>query len=115
MPLYADRVQETTTTTGTGTLTLAGAVTGYQAFSDAVNDGDRVSYMITDGTAWEVGDGVYTLSGTTLTRENVDSSSNTGALVNFSAGTKNVYIVMAAMNIADVGVTLAANLVWIPW
>ena len=28
-----DRVKETTTTTGTGTLTLAGAATGFQAFS----------------------------------------------------------------------------------
>jgi len=28
-----DRVKETTTTTGTGTLTLAGASTGFQAFS----------------------------------------------------------------------------------
>ena len=36
--IYKNRVRETTTTTGTGTLTLAGAVTGYQALS-TVGDG----------------------------------------------------------------------------
>ena len=32
--LFKDRVKETTTTTGTGTLTLAGALTGFDAFSE---------------------------------------------------------------------------------
>ena len=32
-PLFFDRVLETSTTTSTGTYTLAGAVTGFQAFS----------------------------------------------------------------------------------
>lgn len=105
MPLYDDRTQETTTTTGTGTVTLAGAVSGYQAFSAAVNDGDRVVYCIQAGAEWEVGDGVYTLSGTTLTRENVYSSSNANALVSFSAGSKNVFITQATQGIADLGMT----------
>jgi hypothetical protein len=60
-----DRVKETTTTTGTGTLTLAGAATGFQAFS-VIGDGNETFYTITDNTDFEVGIGTYTLSGTTL-------------------------------------------------
>lgn len=87
-----DRVQESTTTTGTGTLTLGGAVLGYQSFS-AIGDGNTTYYAIyaTGTPDWEVGIGTYTASGTTLSRDTVLASSNAGALVNFSAGTKNVW------------------------
>ena len=87
--VLADRVQETTTTTGTGTVTLAGAVSGYQTFA-AVGDGNSTYYTIAGGAEWEVGIGTYTSSGTTLSRTTVISSSNSGSLVSFSAGTKNV-------------------------
>jgi len=93
--VVADRVQETTTTTGTGTVTLAGAVTGFQSFA-AVENGNTTYYTITDGTNWEVGIGTYTSSGTTLSRDTVLSSSNSGSLVNFSAGTKNVFVTLPA-------------------
>jgi hypothetical protein len=82
-----DRVKETTTTTGTGTITLAGAAAGFQAFS-VLGDGNTTYYAIVDSAAadWEVGIGTYTLSGTTLARTTVLSSSNAGAAVNLSAG-----------------------------
>ena len=87
-----DRVKETTTTTGTGAVTLAGAASGYQAFS-VVGDGKQTPYCIDDTNgAWEVGVGTYTLSGTTLSRDVVLSSSNSGALVNFATGTKIVFL-----------------------
>jgi hypothetical protein len=86
-----DRVQETTTTTGTGTVTLAGALTGYQSFA-AVGNGNTTYYCITDGTDFEIGIGTYTSSGTTLSRTTVLSSSNSNSLVNFPAGTKNVFV-----------------------
>ena len=114
MGLYADRVQETTTTTGTGTLTLAGAVAGFQAFSSALADGDRVRYTIALGTEWETGDGVFDSAGPTLTRENVFSSSNSGALVNFSAGSKLVWIDLPAQAIADIGLTIAFAALRVP-
>jgi len=87
-----DRVQETTTTTGTGTLTLGGAVLGFQTFA-IIGNGNNTYYAIADLTAgdWEVGIGTYTASGTTLSRTTVLESSNSGSLVNFAAGTKNVF------------------------
>jgi hypothetical protein len=98
MPLVVrDRVKETTTTTGTGTITLAGASTGYQSFS-AIGNGNTTYYTIAGQTSseWEVGIGTYTSSGTTLSRTTVLSSSNGGSLVNFSAGTKDVFVTYPA-------------------
>lgn len=83
--VLADRVQETTTTTGTGTLTLAGAVAGYQSFS-SIGTGNTTYYTIVSGTDWEVGIGAYTLSGTTLTRDIVLSSSAAGAKISVVSG-----------------------------
>lgn len=95
--VLADRVQETTTTTGTGAVTLAGASTGFQSFA-AVGNGNSTYYTIADlaGSNWEVGIGTYTSSGTTLSRDTVLSSSNSGSLVNFSSGTKNVFVTLPA-------------------
>jgi hypothetical protein len=92
-----DRVKETTTTTGTGTITLAGAVLGFQAFS-VIGDGNTTFYTIQDSVAgdWEVGIGTYTSSGTTLSRDVVLESSNSGNLVNFAAGTKDVFLTYPA-------------------
>jgi len=90
-----DRVQETSTTTGTGTFTLAGAVSGFQAFS-VIGDGNTTYYAIAGGAEFEVGLGTYTLSGTTLSRDTILESSNGGTAVNFSAGTKNVFVTYPA-------------------
>ena len=88
-----DRVKETSTTTGTGTLTLAGAATGFQSFA-AIGDGNTTFYTIAlvSSNEWEVGIGTYTSSGTTLSRDTILSSSNSGNAVNFSAGTKDVFV-----------------------
>ena len=93
--IVKDRVKETTTTTGTGTITLAGAVSGFQAFS-VIGDGNETFYTIAGGGEWEVGIGTYTSSGTTLSRDTVLDSSNSGSLVNFSAGTKDVFVTYPA-------------------
>jgi hypothetical protein len=93
-----DRVKETTTTTGTGTLTLAGASTGYQSFS-AIGDGNTCYYAISSSgsSEWEVGLGTYSsFSGTVLARTTILASSNSGSVVNLSAGTKDVYVVYPA-------------------
>lgn len=86
-----DRVKETSTTTGTGTFTLGGASPGYQGFS-TVGNANTTFYSIVMGAEWENGVGTYTSSGSALSRDTVLSSSNSGNLVNFSAGTKDVFV-----------------------
>jgi hypothetical protein len=90
-----DRVQETSTTIGTGTITLAGAIAGFQSFS-VIGNANTTYYAIVGGTEWEVGLGTYTSSGTTLSRDTILESSNGGTAVNFSAGTKNVFVTYPA-------------------
>jgi hypothetical protein len=101
-----DRVKETTAVTGTGTATLLGAATGYQSFA-AIGDGNTTYYTIADqnGPNWEVGIGTYTASGTTLSRDTVLSSSNSGSLVTFTSGTKDVFVTFPAI-LPDNGITL---------
>lgn len=89
------RVKETSTTTGVGALTLLGAVAGYQPFS-VIGNGNTCYYAAVNGTEWEVGLGTYTTSGTTLSRDFVLGSSNSDALVSFSAGTKDVFVTYPA-------------------
>lgn len=89
--VIADRVRETTASTGTGTLTLGGPYSGFQAFS-VLGNGNTTYYAVVDPTTgnWEVGIGTYTLVGNTLSRDTVLDSSNSGLLVPFSAGIKDV-------------------------
>jgi hypothetical protein len=94
--VIADRVKETTQTTGTGTVTLDGSTSGFNSFS-AIGDGNTTYYTITDNdTAWETGVGTYTASGTTLSRDTILDSSNSGSAVNFGSGSKDVFVTYPA-------------------
>lgn len=95
--VLADRVKDTTTTTGTGAVTLSGSPpAGFQSFGAAIGNGNTTYYTISGGSEWEVGIGTYNSTGTTLSRDTILSSSNGGSVVNFSVGTKDVFVTYPA-------------------
>ena len=92
-----DRVKETSVVTGTGNATLLGAAIGYQSFNTAIPTGSTVYYCIAGqgSNEWEVGVGTFTAPDT-LSRDTVLESSAAGALVTFTAGTKDVFVTYPA-------------------
>ena len=101
----ADRVKDTSTTTGTGSITVSGAApTGYRTFSAVLGAGDTFYYCIQGQTTaeFEVGVGTYS-SANVFARTTVLASSNSGSAVSFSAGTKNVFITLAATKTLQLG------------
>ncbi len=94
-----DRVKETTTTTGTGTVNLAGAAVGFETFVAGIGNGNTTYYCIAEqgGAAFEIGIGTVTdATPDTLSRTTVLSSSNSDSLVDFAAGTKDVFCTLPA-------------------
>lgn len=101
----------TTATTGTGTITLGAAVSGYLSFAGAgATDGQTVSYGIKDGANSEVGTGVYTSAGTTLTRS-VTTSTNSNSAINLS-GSAEVFITPRKEDLLSISETQTANFVY---
>lgn len=100
----ADRVRDTSTTTSTGNITVSGtAPTGFRTFSAVLSVDDTFYYAIQHQSLneWEVGIGTYS-SSNVFARTTVLSSSNAGNLVNFSAGTKDVFITLPAGRVVNV-------------
>ena len=98
MTVLVNRVKVGTATTGTGTVTLGTASSNaFCTFAEAgVTNSDTVAYCIEEGTDFEIGTGVYTASGTTMTRAVVRLSKIAGtsgtSLMNL-AGAATVRIV----------------------
>lgn len=106
--IIVNRVKETSVSTGTGDFTLDGAMSGFQSFASQCSVGDNFHYLIQSVNAtsqpngeWESGIGTYSATNT-LTRTVVISSSNANAVVNFSAGTKQVWINLEASDYKEV-------------
>ena len=83
-----------------GQLVIGSPLKGYKSLDNS-HIGSYIPYLLRNypenkDIEWEVGIGTYTSSGTTLSRTTVLSSSNSGSLVNFSAGTKNVFVTYPA-------------------
>ena len=94
-----DRVKESTTTTGTGAYALGGADATFDTFTSCMSNGDTTYYAVAHTTPstdeWEVGIGTWN-TGNTLTRTTVLAGSNGTSAVNFSAGTKNIFMTVPA-------------------
>ena len=92
-----DRVKVTSTTTGTGAIALGSAVTGFETFAQGIGNSNETYYCIFNQGTSEFEVGLGTLSSTTnLQRTTIISSSNSDAVVNFSAGTKDVFCTLPA-------------------
>jgi len=97
--VWADLVADTSTTTGTGNFTVSGtsSLTAGQTFGGACATNDVFYGAITNRSANEWETGLYTYNGSNIViRTLVLKSSNANALVNFSAGTKDVVLVSPA-------------------
>src|SRR5882757_10699462 len=97
----ANLVRVLTTSTGTSTMTLGTAYSALFMTSAEANmvDGRTYTYLIVDGNNWELGKGVYTASGTTLSRVTVLQSRISGTLGTTKvtlSGTAQVRIVDAS-------------------
>ena len=109
-----DRVKETSVTEGTITLQLDGAVTGFEGFVAGIATGNTTYYSIVHQSAndWEVGVGAVTdATPDTLTRSAI-SSSNSDGLVDFSAGTKQVFCTFPASKTTDMTLTTAGDILY---
>ena len=94
-----NRVRELTSTTGTGAVTLGGAVGGFQTFAAGIGNDNTTYYAISlnSENEWEVGLGTLNADSSTLARTNPPlESSNGDALVDFSAGSKEVFCTLPA-------------------
>jgi hypothetical protein len=81
MLVISDRVKESSLTTGVGPVVLRYALGSFQSFLLGVGDGNSTYYCIENGTRWEVGQGTYSQSNNSLSRDLVFDSSSGGAKV----------------------------------
>ena len=96
-----DRVKVTSTTTGTGPMALGSAVTGFETFAQGIGNNNTTYYCIfNQGTSeFEVGLGTLDATSANITRGSgatIFSSSISDNVVDFSAGTKDVFCTLPA-------------------
>lgn len=82
MFIISDRVKETSTSIGSGSISLNGAYSAFQSFNDGIGDGNETYYAIENNSRWEVGQGIYTASSDSLSRDIIFDSSSSGSRIN---------------------------------
>lgn len=97
-----DRVKESSITTGVAPIVLTGASAGYQNVASSISTSNTFPYVVelVGGSEWEIGIGEYVSSNNSIIRTQILNSSNSSDIVDFSAGTKNVFISVPAAYMA---------------
>jgi hypothetical protein len=99
MPLQLnDRIKEVSISTGTTPIILAGATVGFQNVASSISTSNTFPYVVelVGGSEWEIGIGQYISSNNSIIRTQIINSSNNRNIVNFSAGSKNVFVSVPA-------------------
>tara|TARA_R100001440_G_scaffold26553_1_gene43480 strand:- start:98 stop:982 length:885 start_codon:yes stop_codon:yes gene_type:complete len=96
--VIADRVKETTTLTGTSNaINLGGAFTSFSTFASHMTNNDTTYYCIEDTSGgFEIGLGTYNSSSNNIARTTILKSSNSNNAVNWSSGSKTVFMTVPA-------------------
>lgn len=105
MPVFRDRVKDTTTSTGTTNFTLSGtAPIAFQTFANAFEIGDIFLVCIVNNTSgeWVTGPAYLTSSTALVLDAAFDGSSGRDTTVNFGAGTKDVFCTAASHFLEDI-------------
>tara|TARA_R100001510_G_scaffold43020_1_gene39469 strand:- start:230 stop:685 length:456 start_codon:yes stop_codon:yes gene_type:complete len=103
-----DRVKETSTFTGSpGTINLAGAVDGFETFATGIGGNNETYFCISHITLteFEVGRCTLNASGNAIISRTIFTSSNSNSLVNFSAGTKEIFCTLPAQEALSPGMS----------
>ena len=92
-----DRVKEITNTVGTGDYNLgATSVSSFNTFDSVLADGDQIPYCTVMGDEFETGLGTWNSGASTISRDIINTSSNGNSLVDWSTGSKEIFITAIA-------------------
>jgi hypothetical protein len=106
MAVYQDNAAGVTSTIGTDDYLVTGGIEQYGPMIGVLTDGEVYPYYIAfidvaDGADYETGQGTWDSGTNTLVRTTIETSSNSGAAVNWGVGQKALWIVQDASLATD--------------
>lgn len=112
--IYKSRVADTSVTTGLGSIGLTGLPpqVNVRIPADVMQPGDTAYFCIVNRGVNEWEEGIYTYVGVNLlSRTRILDSSNSGSIVDFSAGVKDVFLTAPSLldREADENITAAGS------